>query len=222
MIIFCGHQRQIALPPTVSKRFPFQLIPSAFQLSDSFWCTKALWITGEAFWSGLRLFSGTFWASLFLYIWMAKWSRNTWLQDNQLFVQVEKCEFHVSQVLFLGFIVNAGRILMDPTKVKAVTDCHVISSLKQLRRILGFANYCWCFIHNCNSVAAPFEAFISQDTMHVWSWSSEEAFRELKRQTVPNGEELLHWQSWAVKPTLKELNWYKGAEVLGMDAHWLL
>lgn len=67
-----------------------------------------------------------------------------------------------------------------------------------------------------------FEAFISQDTMHVWSWSSEEAFRELKRQTVPNGEELLHWQSWAVKPTLKELNWYKGAEVLGMDAHWLL
>lgn len=92
----------------------------------------------------------------------------------------------------------------DPTKVKAVTDCRILSSLKQLRRILGFANYCWCFIHNYSSVAAPFEAFISQDTMHVWSWSSEEAFGELKRQTVPNGEELLHWQSSAVKPTLKE------------------
>ena len=44
------------------------------------------------------------------------------LLENQLFVKAEKFVFHATEVMFLGFIIRAGRILMDPTKVNAVAD----------------------------------------------------------------------------------------------------
>lgn len=39
------------------------------------------------------------------------------LLENQLFNKAQKYEFHVSNLSFLGFIVTAGCIQMDPTKV---------------------------------------------------------------------------------------------------------
>ncbi|KAF7648883.1 hypothetical protein LDENG_00150580, partial [Lucifuga dentata] len=44
------------------------------------------------------------------------------LLENQLFVKEEKCEFHVPMVSFLGFIVAAGTIQMDPSKVSAGSE----------------------------------------------------------------------------------------------------
>lgn len=44
------------------------------------------------------------------------------LLENKLFVKAEKCSFHVTQVEFLGFIVEPGLIRADPFKVKAVAE----------------------------------------------------------------------------------------------------
>ncbi|KAK3554534.1 hypothetical protein QTP70_024444 [Hemibagrus guttatus] len=44
------------------------------------------------------------------------------LLQDQLFVNAEKCQFHSDTVSFLGFIVSAGSIQMDPAKVEAVKD----------------------------------------------------------------------------------------------------
>lgn len=49
------------------------------------------------------------------------------LLENQLIEKAEKCEFHVSTVSFLGFVVSDGHVHMDPAKVKAVVDCPIFS-----------------------------------------------------------------------------------------------
>lgn len=41
---------------------------------------------------------------------------------NNLFVKPEKCEFHVPQVSFLGFVLERGGLQMDPRKTKAVRE----------------------------------------------------------------------------------------------------
>lgn len=46
-------------------------------------------------------------------------SRRTRL-EKQLFVKAEKCEFHVSSVSFLGFVVSGDSIQLDPAKVSAL------------------------------------------------------------------------------------------------------
>ncbi|KAK3554967.1 hypothetical protein QTP86_001853 [Hemibagrus guttatus] len=56
------------------------------------------------------------------------------LLDNHLYIKLEKCEFHATQVQFLGFIFKPGCIQMDPQKVQAVTDWHTASSVKEVQR----------------------------------------------------------------------------------------
>ncbi|XP_047195290.1 uncharacterized protein LOC124851551 [Hippoglossus stenolepis] len=102
------------------------------------------------------------------------------LLENQLFVKAEKCEFHATEVTFLGFIVRAGRILVDPTKVKAVADWPTPTTRKRLQQFLGFANFYRRFIRNYSSVAAPLTALTSQKLTFQWSSAAERAFGELK------------------------------------------
>jgi hypothetical protein len=44
------------------------------------------------------------------------------LQDCQLYAKLGKCEFWISEVLFLGHIINRDGLAMDPKKVAAILD----------------------------------------------------------------------------------------------------
>lgn len=102
------------------------------------------------------------------------------LQENSLYVKAEKCEFHVSTVSFLGYIVAKRNLQMDPAKVSAVTTWPVPENRKQLQRFLGFANFYRRFIRNYSTVAAPLTALTSSKVPFLWSLSADEAFQTLK------------------------------------------
>ena len=102
------------------------------------------------------------------------------LLSNHLFAKAEKCEFHVSSVTFLGFIVSEDNIQMDPTKVSAVTGWPTPSTRKQLQQFLGFANFYRRFIRNFSSVAAPLHALTSSKARFLWSLPADQAFKRLK------------------------------------------
>ena len=95
------------------------------------------------------------------------------LLENQLFVKAEKCEFHVPEVSFLGFIVGTGSVQMDPAKKRAVTGWSTPSNRKELQRFLGFANFYRRFIRNYSSVAAPLTALTSLSVPFRWSSVAE-------------------------------------------------
>ena len=42
------------------------------------------------------------------------------LRDHQLYAKVSKCEFWLTNVRFLGHVVSASGVLVDPEKVEAV------------------------------------------------------------------------------------------------------
>ena len=54
------------------------------------------------------------------------------LQDNNLFLKLEKCLFHKKEVEYLGVIVGKGQVKMDPTKVDAITTWPKPRSVTQL------------------------------------------------------------------------------------------
>uniref|UniRef100_A0A8C7WWZ3 Gypsy retrotransposon integrase-like protein 1 n=1 Tax=Oryzias sinensis TaxID=183150 RepID=A0A8C7WWZ3_9TELE len=104
------------------------------------------------------------------------------LLDNNLYVKAEKSEFHVSTVAFLGFIVSAGTVEMDPAKVSAVTDWPSPDSRKKLQQFLGFANFYRRFIRGFSSIAAPLHTLTSPRVQFQWTPAAEAAFRTLKRR----------------------------------------
>ncbi|KAK3510712.1 hypothetical protein QTP70_015989, partial [Hemibagrus guttatus] len=44
------------------------------------------------------------------------------LQQHHLYVKLEKCEFHRSMVMFLGYVISHQEVEMDTVKVQAVTE----------------------------------------------------------------------------------------------------
>ncbi|KAK3569596.1 hypothetical protein QTP86_002532 [Hemibagrus guttatus] len=68
------------------------------------------------------------------------------LQQNHLYVKPEKCEFHWTTITFLGYVISRQGVEMDLTKVQAVTEWPNPTTVKELQRFLGFANFYRCFI----------------------------------------------------------------------------
>lgn len=77
------------------------------------------------------------------------------LLANRLYIKAEKCEFHVRQTSFLGYHIGHQGVKMDESKVKAVTEWPQPSTLKELQRFLGFANFYRRFIRNYSMIASP-------------------------------------------------------------------
>lgn len=54
------------------------------------------------------------------------------LKEHDLFVKPEKCAFKVKEVDFLGMIVSADGIKMDPSKVSAILDWPMPTTVRQV------------------------------------------------------------------------------------------
>uniref|UniRef100_A0A3B3HZ14 Gypsy retrotransposon integrase-like protein 1 n=1 Tax=Oryzias latipes TaxID=8090 RepID=A0A3B3HZ14_ORYLA len=108
----------------------------------------------------------------------------TRLLENKLFVKAEKCEFHVNSVQFLGYIIEAGRIRPDPSKIEAVANWEPPNNRKKLQQFLGFANFYRRFIRNYSSIAAPLTRLTSTHQNFQWTQEAQQAFDHLKKLFV--------------------------------------
>lgn len=75
------------------------------------------------------------------------------LLENKLYVKAEKCEFHISLVSFLGYIIEGRQVKTDPEKIQVVAAWPKPTSVKQLKRSLGFTNLSWRFIRDYSRIA---------------------------------------------------------------------
>ncbi|MCJ8732691.1 hypothetical protein PDJAM_G00214120 [Pangasius djambal] len=105
------------------------------------------------------------------------------LLQNHLYVKLEKSQFHVTTISFLGFVVSQGRLSMDPDKVKAVTQWPQPTSVQLVQRFLGFANFFRRFIWDFSTLAAPLSA-LTKKTQAGFKWTREaqQAFETLKKK----------------------------------------
>jgi hypothetical protein len=69
------------------------------------------------------------------------------LEEAELYVNAEKCEFLVPQTSFLGFIVSADGIYLDPAKVQVIRQWEAPKIVRDVHYFLGFANFYQRFIH---------------------------------------------------------------------------
>ncbi|KAJ9518063.1 hypothetical protein QJQ45_009997 [Haematococcus lacustris] len=106
------------------------------------------------------------------------------LRKNKLYAKMSKCEFMQLTLRFLGHVISAGAISVDPDKVRAIVDWPVPSSLTQLQSFLGAANFVRKFVHNFSAISAPLTDLCGKlSATFPWhSWPDHErlAFYELK------------------------------------------
>ena len=63
------------------------------------------------------------------------------LEENDLYVKLEKCKWKVREVGFLGVVIGPDRIKMEEEKVKGVLEWLTPKCVKEVQKFLGLANY---------------------------------------------------------------------------------
>nr|GEX36735.1 uncharacterized mitochondrial protein AtMg00860-like [Tanacetum cinerariifolium] len=64
------------------------------------------------------------------------------LQDNELYVKLEKCTFAQDEVEFLGHKIKYGGLMMDDAKIKAIQDWEPPTKVTELRKKDGSLRMC--------------------------------------------------------------------------------
>jgi hypothetical protein len=70
------------------------------------------------------------------------------LHDNGLALAPEKCEWHVSKVEFLGYVISAEGVSMAQDKVEDILNWETPKTVKDIQSFMGFANFYRRFIRN--------------------------------------------------------------------------
>jgi len=104
------------------------------------------------------------------------------LEENNLYVKLEKCKWKVREVGFLRVVIGPEGIKMEEEKVKGVLEWPTPKCVKDVQKFLGLANYYRQFIKGFAFIARPLYDMVKKDKKWEWTEKQEKAFRELKER----------------------------------------
>jgi hypothetical protein len=84
------------------------------------------------------------------------------LRDCQLYAKLSKCEFWISEVLFLGHIINREGLAIDPKKVTSILDWKAPKDVRGIKSFIGMVGYYWRFIEGFSKIARPMTALLAK------------------------------------------------------------
>ncbi|WVZ97651.1 hypothetical protein U9M48_043167 [Paspalum notatum var. saurae] len=102
------------------------------------------------------------------------------LREHKLYAKFSKCAFWLKEVAFLGHILSAKGVAVDPSKVKDVLNWKQPQTVTEIRSFLSLAGYYRRFIKDFSKTAKPMTSLTKKNAKYVWSSNCEEAFQTLK------------------------------------------
>jgi len=85
------------------------------------------------------------------------------LEENNLFVKLEKCKWKVREVEFLGVVIGPKGVEMQKEKVEGILSWLAPRNVKEVQKFLGLANYYRRFIKNFARIAALLHMLVRKE-----------------------------------------------------------
>src|SRR6266508_981962 len=102
------------------------------------------------------------------------------LREHQLYAKFSKCQFWLKEVSFLGHILSAKGVAVDPSNVQEVLEWKSPTSVTEIQSFLGLAGYYHQFIQDFSKIAKPMMKLLQNEAKFNWTLYCEAAFQQLK------------------------------------------
>ncbi|GBG62921.1 hypothetical protein CBR_g34292 [Chara braunii] len=106
------------------------------------------------------------------------------LRDAGFKVALEKCQFFLTTISFLGHVVTDKGFQPEPQKVATVRDAPVPTTITQVLVFLGLASYYRRFIKGFASIPGPLTNLLRKDQPLIWTSGCNQAFSKLKAALI--------------------------------------
>ena len=101
--------------------------------------------------------------------------------ENNLTLNLRKCEFDKLQMEFFGFVFSQRGISPSENKVVSIKQLQPPTSATEVRSFLGMTNYLSRFIPLYSAKTAPLRTLTEKDVTWNWGHLEQQAFEELKQ-----------------------------------------
>ena len=102
------------------------------------------------------------------------------LQEGNLTLNEEKCEFSKLSVEFLGSVINSEGVRVKPKKVEAILEMEAPKDQSELTRFLCMINELSKFQPQTAELSKPLKDLLSSKNHWIWSEAQQQAFSALK------------------------------------------
>jgi hypothetical protein len=103
------------------------------------------------------------------------------LRSNQLYAKFSKCEFWLTEVAFLGYVISAGGVSFDLSKVKDVLNWMPPITVSEIQSFLRLAGYYRRIIKDFSKIAKPMTKQLEKNKAFEWTRECQASFEELKK-----------------------------------------
>jgi hypothetical protein len=98
------------------------------------------------------------------------------LREKQLYPKLDKYDFWLEEVEFLGHVINKNGVAVDPSKVEAVMKWERPTNATEIRSFLGLAGYYRRFIRGFSQIVIPLTKLTWKGIPFVWDAKCEDSF----------------------------------------------
>ena len=102
------------------------------------------------------------------------------IQNFGFKLKINKCKFSLSEIKYLGLVIDRHGRRPDPNKVKAIREMPAPKDESTLRSFLCGINYYGTFIKNMSTIRAPLDELLKKDVKWNWSPQCQQAFQKAK------------------------------------------
>ena len=135
------------------------------------------------------------------------------LNDYNVKINLQKCEFFKDQIKYCGHIINKDGIHKDPTKMEAVKKMPKPTNVSELKSFIGMINYYARFIKNLSLILEPLNALLQKNNRFIWPKQCNEAFERAKCEFARDNC-MVHFDPKGTLVLACDASLYGGAAVL--------
>ena len=104
------------------------------------------------------------------------------VRECDLTLNLEKCQFSMSQLTFMGHVLSSRGVGVATDKVRAVVEAREPESVSEVRSFLGLVNYSGRFIPDLATLSEPLRRLTKKDVEFQWGPEQAAAFQKLKNE----------------------------------------